>query len=1074
MPLGQPRLSGAAIGIIGDWIRAGAPSWEVEHDVNFITIDAMLTSIQRHVKSLDPFDRPTARYFTMTHLYNAEDSPETLNTYRMGLSKLVNSLSWSFDIVKPMPIDAAETIFYVDLRDYKWDQNDVWTQIEEVYPYLIEFDVEQQTRLSEKLTNLRDEMDCEVPFVHVGWFLAKASLPPLYHDILDLPETDSALERELGIDVERNITLAPGRSVWRAGFNDSGPSKNNRVVERHAFRQGAYWKSYDFAGNLGVQNVFTYPLNFKHDGGEVIFNLPNGLQAYYISDRSGNRINAAPLDIVSNEGSSDKVVRNGLSCIGCHTEGMKTFTDAVRADIVQTRNPTYNKDHALRLYVEKEVMDEKVREDTRRYKAALEKTGNVFGGIIEPVSYAYEAFQSALDGSHTAAAVGMRKDTFLAKIRSEPSLQNLGLTGLVNKGNVKRDVWESNFSKVISCLYGDDCVLPPPPPPPPDTLIPDVNLRSAVAERLGKAPASITKEDLARLREIVADERGIRDLRGLEHAINLERIELRHNAISDLSPLANLTRLNNIKLRGNRITDVSPLAGLVNVNWLGLEENEITDLSPLKGLIKLNGIGIEGNPVSDVSPLANLTSLEGIRAWNTSISDFSPLANSLRLQWLEFSGDRSMSNLTSLRGLKTLRRLEINHCGISDISGLAQLTQLQSLTLHDNLIADVSPLKNLKGLTHLNLSDNVISDVSPLSGLSKLETLILQNNVIADISPLEKLPEKTSIVLPNNPGFPHGGPKIAGPWLWVVVPPEGFYDNRDLLAQASGGKVTEINVATKGATAGESVGNSTWMSHKINPTHWNNINLMLNALGFERAEERRNQAVYGVVTLDVPREQKTTMFAGSDNSRKVWLNGELVNKNNNWHQDYQEFFPVTLKQGKNILLVAVHTWGGAWSGFFGFAPDAEYTVLAPDGEQFSLSTQAAQVGVGDTFTLHFSTENVSGLAGWQSDITFDPNVLKADNVSEGNFLKQKGGRTHFRKGTINNQTGRITGLSSTRISEGGVDGEGTLLSVTFTAKAVGETRVALRRFHAGSNAGEVIPSRPSDITITVGTRPPRM
>ena len=96
-------------------------------------------------------------------------------------------------------------------------------------------------------------------------------------------------------------------------------------------------------------------------------------------------------------------------------------------------------------------------------------------------------------------------------------------------------------------------------------------------------------------------------------------------------------------------------------------------------------------------------------------------------------------------------------------------------------------------------------------------------------------------------------------------------------------------------------------------------------------------------------------------------------------------------------------------------------------------------------------------------------MLKADRVNEGNFLKQKNGRTHFRKGTINNQKGRINSLSSTRISEGGADGEGTLLSVTFTAKAVGETRVALRRFHAGSSAGEVIPSRSPDITITVGT-----
>ena len=462
-------------------------------------------------------------------------------------------------------------------------------------------------------------------------------------------------------------------------------------------------------------------------------------------------------------------------------------------------------------------------------------------------------------------------------------------------------------------------------------------------------------------------------------ATRLERIELRHNAISDLSPLAGLRRLNNIKLRGNRITDVSPLAGLINVDWLGLEENEITDLSPLKELTKLNGIGIEGNPVSDVSPLANLTSLEGIRAWNTSISDFSPLANSLRLQWLEFSGDRSMSNLTSLRGLKTLRRLEINHCGISDISGLAQLTQLQSLTLHDNLIADVSPLKNLKGLTHLNLSDNVISDVSPLSGLSKLETLILQNNVIADISPLEKLPDKTSISLSNNPGFPRGGPKITGPWLWVLIPGAQFdtFRNSDLLARASGGDVTEREIATNGAAAGESVGDSVWTSHKVSPDA-DNINRLLKDLSIPK-DSNSEHVIYGSLTLDSPREQNTKMFAGSDNNHKIWLNGGLVKEKlgEGWAHDYEQFFPVTLKQGKNVLLVAIHYWGGGWAGHFGFAPDAEYTVLSPD-ERFSLSTQAAQVGVGDTLTLHFSTENVSGLAGWQSDITFDPNVLKAD------------------------------------------------------------------------------------------------
>ena len=1102
MPLGQPRLSGAAIGIIGDWIFAGAPDWEAQHDVNFITMDAMLTSIQRHVKSLDSFDRSTARYFTMTHLYNAGDSPETLNTYRTALSKLVNSLSWSFDIVKPIPIDAAETIFYVDLRDYKWDQSDAWTQLEEIYPYLIEFDAEPQARLNEKLTNLRDEMDCEVPFVHVDWFLATASLPPLYHDILDLPETDSALERELGIDVERNITLAPGRSVWRAGFNDSGPSKNNRVVERHAFRQGAYWKSYDFAGSAGVRNVFTHPMSFRRDGGEVIFNLPNGLQAYYISDGSGNRIDAAPLDIVSNEGSSDKVVRNGLSCIGCHTEGVKTFTDAVRADIVQTRNPTYNKDHALRLYVEKEVMDEKVREDKRRYKAALEKTGNVFGGIIEPVSYAYEAFQGALDGSQAAAVVGMQEDTFLTKIRSKSGLQNLGLTGLLSNGNVKRDVWETNFSKVVSALNSPDDTKTRPVVPVDDlrpgdlVLIPDVNLRTAVEAALGKpAGTLITAADMARLTRLEADEAGISTLIGLEAATRLERIEFRHNAISDLSPLAGLTQLNNIKLRGNRITDVSPLADLTNVDWLGLEENEITDLSPLKGLIKLNGIGISGNPVSNVSPLASLTSLEGIVAWNTPISNFSVLAKLPRLRWIEFGNDRSVSTIPSLKGLKTLRRLEIRDCNISDLSPLAELTQLQWLSLVNNLISDVSPLSNLKDLEHLNLDANVISDVSPLAKLTKLKVLYLENNVISDVSPLagfknldrldlrnnaisdfsplDGLPEKTFVRMDGNSGFPAGGPKITGPWLWAIVRGTRLDDSTDFLSRATGGAATELKVATNGAKEGKAVGNSVWTLHRISATDGDNINRMTDALGWGTGEEIYDHIVYGSVILDSPEEQQTTMLVGSDDSVKAWLNGELVHKAlvARGAGDYQDFFPVALKQGKNVLLVALDNHGhGGFSGFFGFAPDARYEVFEPN-ISFSFSTEATQVEVGDTFTVHLKTENVTDLVGWQSDITFNPTVLKANSVSEGDFLKQGDGRTFFQKGTIDNKAGKITGLKTVQLSKGEMSRQGTLLSMKFTAIANGKSQLTLDNFQAGSRRGETILSRPSDIAIIVGDPP---
>ena len=596
MPLNGEPLSEERIDTIRRWILAGAPEWVLLRDVNSITPDAMLTAIQNHLGTLAPFDQPYARYFTMTHLYNAGEIPEALHTYQIGLSKLVNSLSWVKDITNPQPIDTdgatRGTIFYIDLRDYEWeaDFRNAWPKIEAEYPYTIEYDPETQADLLAKLTRLRQDMDCEVPFVHVDWFLATASLPLLYHDILELPMTDIELERALGIDVARNMR-SPGRSVWRAGMKKSGVSKHNRVVERHRSRYGAYWKSYDFAGSKGTKDISTHPLSFEKDGGEVIFNLPNGLQAYYITDGSGNRIDVAPTDIVSipSPADDDPSVRNGLSCIGCHTEGMKTFEDVVRASIENTENPPFDKEFALRLYVKKEEMDALVAKDIDHYKAALALTGGTFDDINEPVSWSHAAFQGELDTAHAAAAVGLETEAFRKEIEEKSSLQNLGLAGLLSEGVVKRDVWTDNFSDVISALYSED--LPPGPgprPPHPGFTIPDANLRAAVEAALGKTPgALITAADMTRLTRLVADDAGISDLTGLEAATKLERIEFRHNLISDLSPLRGLTRLNNIKLRDNSITDVSPLAGLINVDWLGLEGKRDNKFNAVGGTHKI-------------------------------------------------------------------------------------------------------------------------------------------------------------------------------------------------------------------------------------------------------------------------------------------------------------------------------------------------------------------------------------------------------------------------------------------------------------------------------------------------------
>ena len=1077
--LGAP-LAAEDIGTIRAWIAAGAPNWEVAlTQRDFITPDAMLTAIQRHVNQLQPFERPFARYFTMTHLYNAGETEEALDAYRRALSKLINSLSWGPDIIKPEPIDAAQTLFYIDLRLYEWEVTDAWPNMEAVYPYAFDYGN------SATYTTLQQETGSEVPFIDVDWFLATASLPPLYNDILGLPETDLELEERLEVDVARNIETSPGVRVWRAGFNESRVSENNRVVERHRSRHGAYWKSYDFAGNVGSQNVFTHPLSFTHDGGEIIFNLPNGLQAYFLVTAAGTRLDDAPVDIVSNPAARDPVVHNGLSCIGCHTEGMKEFTDGVRAVVTAQTNPAYDQAQALRLYVEQATMDALVAEDTRRFREALEKAGGIFGGI-EPVERLQQQFEEPLDAAHAAAAVGYATSAFQQEIRNG-KLQTFGLQGLLDNERVQRDTWTSQFSNIVAALFSEDNIVITPvddisTPPVSGVHIPDLQLRTAIHQTLGKPQnAQLSREDMLRLTNLHADRKGIRDLTGLEFATNLERLELRHNAISDLTPLRNLISLHNIKLEDNLIVDVSPLAKLINVGWLGLEENRITDLSPLSGLVKLDGLGIKHNPVSDISPLSGMLSLSGLDAFDTRISDLKPLAKLRKLSWIVMEGG-SVSDLSPLAGLKGLDFVHIGDGLVSNLSPLSSLTSLRTLKLYGHKIADVSPLASLVNLRELELQGNVIVDVSPLAGLRNLEHLDLRNNEIGDFSPLAGLRGKTAIDVTENPGVLSASPntniteptKITGPWLWMialtgdtVAGSEASASGIDYLAQASDGTVTEQQVAIDGAT-GDTVGGRFWTPGTLSATGGDNINELVNAIGFRRGNTEHHVA-YGLIYIESPREQQTRVFVGSDDAVKVWLNGELVHEEHvdRGASDYQSNSPVTLKQGRNLLLVAVYQGVGWWSGFFGFEEGTEYEALLP-GHRLVFSPDAPRVSVGQTFTLHLSAEEVKGLAGWEFDLKFDPAALSATRVSEGSLLKTGGAATFFRKGTIDNQAGTITGLSGSRQAAGGVTGAGRLVSVTFRVKAVGETRVRVRDLQFGDTTGAIIPTASPTITINVG------
>ena len=236
-----------------------------------------------------------------------------------------------------------------------------------------------------------------------------------------------------------------------------------------------------------------------------------------------------------------------------------------------------------------------------------------------------------------------------------------------------RDFPAFSFSRLLILSIAAALLLPHASAQAQVVEIPDPNLESAIRETLELPDSTaITPQEMLRLRELKAAQRGIVDLTGLEFATNVTHLSLGGNKISDLTPLSGLGRLRNLALWANAI-------------------GSILNLSPLSNLTELRVLDISGSPISDITPLANLTRLEYLKLHGTSfIEDISPLSNLTQLRFLRLSGNQ-----------------------IVDISPLANLTQLEILDLYRNPIVDLSPLQALSS-TEIGYDEICISPDPPI------------------------------------------------------------------------------------------------------------------------------------------------------------------------------------------------------------------------------------------------------------------------------------------------------------------------------------------------------------------------
>ena len=158
---------------------------------------------------------------------------------------------------------------------------------------------------------------------------------------------------------------------------------------------------------------------------------------------------------------------------------------------------------------------------------------------------------------------------------------------------------------------------------------------------------------------------------------------------------------------------------------------------------------VDGDNFRDLTGLEHAANLTSLTAWRSdSLTDITPLTGLTTLRRLELLA-KGLTNITPLSGLTNLTRLMLLG-SLTDITPLARLTKLRFLDLNFNSLTDITPLSGLTQMEYLYLSRNNITDITPLSGLTKLRILYLMNNNITDVTPLSGLTTLGWLSLPNN------------------------------------------------------------------------------------------------------------------------------------------------------------------------------------------------------------------------------------------------------------------------------------------------------------------------------------
>lgn len=409
-----------------------------------VTWDRVWEAIEADVLQQDANDREFLRYVTLANKLGAGLCDAALDPYRLALSKALNGISRETQIGQPTLIRGDTETYRIDLRDYGLDDAtgpfladgavfvDGWELISSNDPFAVEFQGDQAENVS-LLTNAL------APLLFADSLIDVATSGSRYYGLVGTPETQLALEQQLGVDLlgddQQGITVRAGRNVGGRDF----------VAERHVQVVGGlyYWQTADFGVRQGA--LFTDPLGPLRGEREVVYSLPNGLLGFALYDAAGQRLEeSAVLTDTAEELSNYRAVSSSLRR---YAQGF-AFEDQVRQDVLD--NPIdYGATFEITDFLDRypEELPAILESDAQLFQLALARAG-VPENSPEPITALLGAFAADVDIAVVAGDTLFLQEALANEItRLDP-----GLSGLDNGFRVDRDDWASLYVNSLCVL----------------------------------------------------------------------------------------------------------------------------------------------------------------------------------------------------------------------------------------------------------------------------------------------------------------------------------------------------------------------------------------------------------------------------------------------------------------------------------------------------------------------------------------------------------------------------------------------------------------------------------------------